>query len=166
MSRTSSLVLVNEAAMKSTSLLIPNNRSPLSFSDKNGIEIWVFGRFTPLCSPSIPLFCTSHSTSLPLIAVTVKPIRPSSKRTVEPTFKSFARSGQVTPTLVLLPTKEASEVRVILSPVDNSTSSPFSKSQVLISGPLVSRRTANTLPVSSMIALMLVIRPPCSSKSP
>ena len=160
------MVRVNEAAMKSTPRLMPNNKSPLSFSDRNGIEIWVFGRFTPLCSPSSPLFCTSQTTSSPLISITFKPIKPSSNKTVAPTFKSFAKLGYVTPTLVLLPTNLLSEVKVILSPVTKETSSPFSKSQVLISGPFVSNRTAKTLPVSCMIALMFVIRPPCSSKSP
>ena len=92
-SKTSSLVRVNEAAMKSTPRFMPNNKSPLSFSDRNGIEMWVFGRFTPLCSPSSPLFCTSQTTSPPLISITFKPIKPSSNKTVAPTFKSFAKLG-------------------------------------------------------------------------
>ena len=136
----SSAVLVKEAATKSTSCLIPNKRSSLSFSLMNGMESSTPGMLTPLRLEIVPPFSTLQWISCPLIATTFNPTRPSSIKMLEPTWISLCKSLWVTLTISFVPSTSL-VVRQKSCPISRVT---LSSLNVLrrISGPFVSNRHA------------------------
>ncbi len=82
-----------EAATKSTSFLMPNKISSLSFSLKNGMDNLTFGTFTPLRSDTFPPFLTWHTISVSFNSITSISTRPSSIKMVDPTDTSWYKSG-------------------------------------------------------------------------
>ena len=106
-SATSAAFLMNEAATKSTPCSQPNFKSLISFSANAGNPTETSGKLTPLVCPNSPVFVITHSTSpaSTLMLSTFNPIKPSSNKTVLPTFKSFTIPGYETANFLAFPTK-------------------------------------------------------------
>ncbi len=89
---TSSADLTKESPIHSIFCSKRKLRSILSFFVKQGNEISVFGRFTPLFDFNRPPKTTfSFTLFFPLLFSTNKDNFPSSKRTLSPFFTSFAK---------------------------------------------------------------------------
>ena len=89
--KTSSAVRTKEMATASTACFKPNSRSFSSFSVSDGMLTFVPGKLMPWCSPRVPPFSTSHTTSAPWMACTTSSMRPSESSMRSPGFTSFAR---------------------------------------------------------------------------
>ena len=161
-SRTHSAFLTKDAAIKSIPCSTPKRISSLSFSVMAGRRTDTFGTFTPFFSPSSPPFTTSQRISVPVLPITVRPIRPSSMRIVLPLSTSSGSPAYEIDTFCASPTI-SSVVRVNTAPFSNITFFPSFSLPVRISGPFVSRRIAVFALSSSRSCLSISILPFCSS---
>ncbi len=92
MSFTSDAFLTKEAAIKSTSFLIPNKMSPISFSVRAGRFMLTLGTFTPLLFFKIPSLSAINFMSVSVLSTTLNSTRPSSIRTIPSMETSFGIS--------------------------------------------------------------------------
>ena len=72
---------MKDAATISNPLSTPNLRSEISFSVKEGKEVFIPGRFTPLLLLIFPLFNTVQIKSVSVISSTFNSTNPSSINT-------------------------------------------------------------------------------------